>query len=176
MIWVCKKSWSDISVLPTQNCGWQIREKISCGGGLDFSDFPYAKGFLWAGKLGWESGNPASSVGGGQPRGHCDGVGEILDKCFFSDFQELCTLGFPPIIDKNNSNNAKSLEIPRLVNCTYELLRTHSRHVQLKDDLEAGYVKKLIYVKAIGYGPLEVDTASQSWPDRGDDGFGRFSY
>merc|ERR1711962_1622706 len=50
--------------------------------------------------------------------------------------QELCTLGFPPIID-----NAKNPDLMRLVNCSYELLRNHSRQVKLKDDLEAGQTR-----------------------------------
>ena len=55
------------SVLPPpQNCGWEpkFQKNFLWGGTEIFLSFSYVKGFLWAGKLGWESQNPDFSVEG----------------------------------------------------------------------------------------------------------------
>ena len=57
-----------VSSRPKTVGGNQNFRKISCGGGnWIFLSFYYVKGFLWAGKLGWESQNPDFSVGVGDP-------------------------------------------------------------------------------------------------------------
>ena len=67
-----------VSSPPKTVDGKQNFWKISCGGGnWIFSEFSYVKGYLWAGKLGWESENPEISVGGLNPLGHCVRQGRL---------------------------------------------------------------------------------------------------
>ena len=64
-------------------------------------------------------------------------------------FQELTTVGFEHILEKSVKNDkeqnvVESIDLPMLVNCTYDLLKRQHHQAKVKEDLEERYFQHFI--------------------------------